>query len=393
MARSTSSKARASCAGSVGTRASGGQRAWASRRRSPVPTPSLPGGQGGRHHPVGGHDGHRGVGLRRRQIGRGHRPVRAVDDDQPGRGEPRPSRRRRGARREAEGRSGAGASAGHLAARVQRAEGDDDLAAPPVAGCSAGRRLGRRLLQADLALGIRQPEPAVRDRAGRPRPVTSTGRHRARRCPHPRPNPCQTGAEPATTRSGWNGPAAPTRHHHRPPLPQAGLEAAGVGLPAPRRHLEPARHRPRRARPPPRGPLRPGSGHRPGGAARATTPSSPAAASPRPRTPMAATHDPAVVHPASRARASEVAPGPWIRVTVPRRRPGSGSNASKAGRTGSTCSRASTSGCDRRPTPSPGRPGLGASLRCRRPRHGPSVANRCSTRKGRAASAPSCRPV
>ena len=205
----------------------------------------------------------------------------------------------------------------------------------------------------------------MRDRLAARRPETSTGRHRARRCPQPQPNPCQTGAEPATTRSGRNGPAAPTRTTTAPRSRRRAW----------RRRASASRHRggtsSRTASTPSSAAATAVAHCGPGGTStrrscERTTPSSPAAASPRPRSPMAATQDPSAVHWASRARASEVAPGPWVRVTVPRRRPGSGSNPSKAGRTGSTCSRASTRGCDRRPTaPSPfdwGRPGSERSL-------------------------------
>jgi hypothetical protein len=293
-----------------------------------------------------------------------------VGDDEPGRGEPR---RRRAARQ---------------AGRAGR------ISWPPRGSCPAteeGRRpsvprrrcsaadASPRLLQADRA----RRDPAARaepcrDRLAARRPETSTGRHRARRCPQPQPNPCQTGAEPATTRSGWNGPAAPTRTTTAPRSRRRSW----------RRRASASRHReaPRAGRVDPvergrhrGGPLRPGwdvdqeelrEDH--AQLPRRGQPQAPQADGRHPR--------PRGVHRASRARASEVAPGAWVRVTVPRRRPAPAANPRRrAGR--AAPARAPAPGLRPQAHRTEGA-GLGAVAVAAVARAmAPSVANRCSVHK------------
>ena len=169
-----------------------------------------------------------------------------------------PGRRRRRWRRR--GHVGAGAGRAHQLATsrlVSSGRRGTTTSRPPVAGCSAAA-LGRRLLQADRAVGIRQPEPSRAGPAGRP-----ATRDLDRQAPGPQVPPAAAQPVPDRGRAGHHQvglerAGRPDQDHHRPPVPQAGLEAAGVGLPAPGRHLEQdgvdpverGRHR--------GGPLRPG---------------------------------------------------------------------------------------------------------------------------------------
>ncbi len=170
----------------------------------------------------------------------------------------RPGGRRGGAARRAEGAERGRAHQLATSRLVSSGRRGTTTSRPPGRRVLGGRRLGRRLLQADRALGIRQPEPSRAGPAGRP-----ATRDLDRQAPGPQVPPTATQPVPDRGRAGHHQvglerAGRPDQDHHRPPVPQAGLEAAGVGLPASWRHLEQdgidpverGRHR--------GGPLRPG---------------------------------------------------------------------------------------------------------------------------------------